>query len=503
MARKRVDDLNAPLKNLSLSTSLEDNFALFEELFQRDGIMRRRRFENFRDPRAKFAIFFSDGVTDSLLIGDHIVTPLVTASHIQSGPKLFHTVKETFLFAADLKESEKVDELVEAVTYGDTVLFVSGSSKALIISSKSFVLRSPTEPENERVLTGPREGFSEGIMQNLSLLRRRLRTNDLKMEFQSYGRSTKTAVCICYLDRIVNKKILAELMRRLNHLDVDGILDSNYLTEYITEKSHFGFTTTGSTERPDVAAAKLLEGRVIVVVDGSPAVLTLPYLFIENFQSGEDYYLSPIYGTFFRMLRIIGFFLSITVPSIYIALVTYHHEVLPAALLISFTAERSSVPLPAAVECFVMLFVFDILRETGIRMPAQVGQAMSIVGALVIGQAAVEASLVAAPMVIVVAFTGITSMLVPRTSATVIICRYLNLVLTANLGMLGLVTGISLLLIHLLGLESYGVPYLTPLARLGIQEVKDTFVRAPWPDMVSRIAPLSYNRTRAKGGKKE
>ncbi|MDR2932940.1 MAG: spore germination protein [Oscillospiraceae bacterium] len=503
--RKASDDAAPPQNNpdvapaSQLSCALADNIASLDALFTDVDIMRSRRFQNASAPGLDFCIYFSDGVVDSLLINEHIIAPLLVAD-IDPGPGLFEAVRNCFVMTCDMKETTEMHEIVSDITYGDTLLLIEGSNRALIISSKSFMLRSITEPEGEKVLSGPREGFNEGLMANLSMIRRRLRTNELKMRFYTAGAQTNTTLCICYMDNIVNKNILNELYRRLETVNIDGVIDSNYIAENIQEGSLLGFVTTGTTERPDVVAAKLLGGRIAIVVDGSPVVLTIPYLFIENFQSNEDYYVNPYYATFSRMLRIIGFFLTMITPALYIAISAYHHEILPAPLMINITSERQSVPLSAALEAFIMLLVFDILRETGVRMPSHVGQALSIVGALVIGQAAVEAKLVASPMIIVVAFTGITNLLVPKLSAASLVARYLLLLLASSFGLLGVVCGLSILIIHVFNLQSYGVPALMPLDNLSFQEVKDTFFRAPLPKMLTRVAPLSSNRTRARTG---
>jgi spore germination protein KA len=333
-------------------------------------------------------------------------------------------------------------------------------------------------------------------MINLSMVKRRLRTNELKIKFQSLGVRTHTQVCICYLDTIVNKKVLAELERRLEKIEIDGVLDSNYISECIRDSRLSPFRATGYTERPDVVVAKLLEGRVALLVDGSPVVLTLPYLFIENFQSNEDYYLNFYYTSFERLLRMLGFFLTLTVPSIFIVIVAFHHEILPTTLLINVARERLGVPLPAGLEAILMLIMFDILKETGIRMPSGIGQALSIVGALVIGQAAVEAKLVAAPMVVIIATTAISGLLVPKLNAPVIYIRLILLGLSATLGLLGLILGLVGLLIHLLNLHSFGIPQLTTIDSLKYQEVQDTFIRGPWWKMINRPAILSKNKKR-------
>ncbi|MCL2056072.1 MAG: spore germination protein [Oscillospiraceae bacterium] len=478
----------------ALTASLEDNIALLEGLFCDVDTMVSRRFAN---GDVRFYIFYSDGVTGSMMVNEHVVEPLVTTGLLKKRGGAHELVRDQILQSSDIKESCDIAEIIAAVTYGDTLLLVGDSDRALILSSKAFTLRGVSEPEGEKILSGPREGFTEGVMTNLSLIRRRLRTHLLKIKFMSMGRHSGTTVCVLYMDNIVNKKLLDELMRRLGKIDIDCVLDSNYLAEHIAEKSFLGLNTTGATERPDVVVGRLMEGRIALIVDGSPVALTVPYLMIENFQSNEDYYMNPMYTGYGRILRILCFFMAIVIPGLYISIVAYHHEILPPALMLSFAASRKDVPLPAALECFIMLIVFDILRETGVRTPNHVGQALSIVGALVIGSSAVEAKLVAAPMVIVVAIAGITILLVPRLTATGLIARYMCLILSSLLGLSGLLIGFSVLIIHMLNLQTLGIPSVLPSERLGYQEVKDTFMRAPWPKMLTRIRPMTANTVRA------
>ncbi|HWQ50868.1 MAG TPA: spore germination protein, partial [Terriglobales bacterium] len=356
------------------------------------------------------------------------------------------------------------------------------------------------EPEGEKILSGPREGFCEALLQNLALVRRKLRTNDLKMKFQTQGRRSNTSLCVVYMESLVRPEILDELYRRLSAIDIDALLDTNYVIELISDAKWSVFRTAGYTERPDVVAGKLLEGRIAVFVDGSPVVLTVPYLFIENFQSNEDYYLGYYYTSFSRMLRIVSFFLAISVPALYIAVVAYHHEMLPNPLMLNIAVESHNVPMPAGLEAFILLIMFDILRETGVRMPLGVGQALSIVGALVVGSAAVEANLVSATMIIVTAVSGITSLLVPRMSSAVVLLRFALLLLASGFGFFGLTTGLSVLLIHMLQLESFGVLQLTPDRELRFQRLKDTAIRAPWWLMKTRPGAITKDRVRQRAG---
>lgn len=488
-------------KTQQLSRSLGENMELFRERFTNVDLLRTREFANASNTNLRFGIIYTEGIVYSDAINLSVIRPLVEYD-MEGGRGLFDHIRDSVLQNNELSASNDMKELVESLCYGDTLLFVDGFDKALIISSKSFITRGVSEPEGERVLSGPRDGFTEAIVANLSMVRRRLLTSDLKMKMSRIGTQSGTAICIAYMDNIVNKNILAELYRRLDGIELDAILDGNYLLEYISERSAFGFLTMGTTERPDVVVGKLLEGRIAIFVDGTPVVLTLPYLFIECFQSNEDYYMSPIYASFSRILRIICFILSAAVPAIYIATVSYHHEILPSAMLINFAAHRANAPLPAPVECFVMLIIFDILREAGIRMPAHVGQALSIVGALVIGSSAVEANLIAAQVVIIVAVTGITILLVPRLTTASVISRYFCLILACMLGNTGVIAGASIIVIHIFNLKSFGVPYVLPSSHLHFQEVKDVFIRAPWPRMLTRTRPFTANTRRQKSYEK-
>lgn len=495
-------DLPPPLENSLLSNCLEKNIEIIRRLFEDVDILRIKYVTSSRDVSRRYCLVYSDGLVDASIINESIIKPLMLSEATLSCADLVDVLMTQVVQINETKKTAQVNEIVPAVAYGDTVLFIDGSEQALILNTKGFQTRAVAEPDNERNLSGPREGFTESLLINLSMIRRKVLTPDLKMKFYTLGRRTKTKACICYMNGIVNKQILAELYRRLDQIDIDAVLDTNYITELIKDAPLSPFRTTGYTERPDVVIGKLMEGRIAVFLDGSPTVLTAPYLFVENFQSSEDYYLSFFYTSFSRVLRIIGFFLTITVPGFYIAMGDFHHEMMPLQLFISIASERQSVPFPAAVEAFIMLVAFDILRETGVRMPSNIGQALSIVGALVIGQAAVQAKLVAAPMIIVIALTGITNLLVPKMNAPVIYIRFLLLLLSSMFGFFGLVLGLSGVLIHVINLRSFGVPQVTLAGELQTQEIKDTFIRAPWWQMALRPRIARDRKRMQSGGNK-
>ena len=485
------------------SSSLEKNIAELKNIFVDDGTIGTRWITNCHNNALKYCIVQNDGLVSSTIINENIIKPLMLSKVMLNKGQQIDTLIHQVILTNQVKKTNQWQEIIQSVTYGDTILFIDGEAEVLLLNSKGFNTRAIAEPSGEKVISGPREGFCEALMMNLSMVRRRLRNNELKIKFRSLGVRTHTQICICYIDTIVNKHVLAELNRRLDTIDIDGILDTNYIVELIRDSRLSPFRTTGYTERPDVVVGKLLEGRIALFVDGSPVALTLPYLFIENFQSNEDYYLSFFYTSIGRLLRICGFISSIIIPAFYIVIVAFDREILPTTLLVNIAKERLGVPLPAVLEAFVMLILFDILKETGIRLPSGIGQALSIVGALVIGQAAVSAKLVAAPMIIVVAVTAVTGLLVPRMDAPIIYIRLVLLALSAAMGLLGFIAGVTMIIIHLLNLHSFGIPQLTPTGSLKYQEVKDTFFRGPWWKMLNRPATLTKNKKRMSRGDKE
>ena len=369
-----------------------------------------------------------------------------------------------------------------------------------MLNTKGFTLRSITQPESERAIRGPREGFNESILTNLTLLRRRIRTTDLKFQFMTFGRRTKTKACICYLDSVANHAVLTELKERLEKIDIDGTLDSNYITEIIKDAPYSAIKTIGSTERPDIIAAKLLEGRIALFLDGTPMVLTVPHLFIEHFQDDEDYYLNYYFTCIGRMLRIFAFIVSCCFPAVYVALVTFHQELLPSPLLFSVITARQGLPFPTALETALMLIVFEMLRESGARMPGLMGQTLSIVGALVIGQAAVNAKIVSAPIIIVVGLTGISGLMVTRLKGYMIWHRFFLLACVCVLGLYGLILGVLVMLAGVYSISSFGVPIMSSVYARNLKDYKDIYVRAPWWTMIHRPKFLSKNRVRQSGG---
>lgn len=490
----------ADYAEIRLSSSLEENIRLFKGIFEKDAVLRLRKIAVRSSCSYDCALFYMDGMIKAELLNESVIRPLITSRAERREDSLVGFISKQVLFAGETSVTDRVEDMLRSLLYGDTLLLVDGCTDAITINTKGWRTRGISEPEDERVLQGPREGFDEAALLNLAMIRRKLLTPDLCTELIRVGRRSDTPVFICYLDTLVNKRTLSELKKRIKKLDMDGILDSNYIAEQIRDHPRSLFKTCGSTERPDIVAARLLEGRIALVVDGTPVVMTVPYLFSENFQSDEDYYLNYAVSSVGRLLRFVCFFLSVSIPAVFIAATSYHKELLPTSLALTVAQLRGGVPFSAFWECILLIFVFEILKETGVRMPQSLGHALSIVGGLVVGQAAVEARIVSAPMLIIVALSGISGLMVPRLKGAVFYLRLIYVVLSAIFGLYGYIAGITVTLIHILDLSSFGTSSTVSLDRASFQSLKDSFWRAPWGKM--RTRPF-FNQNIIRAGEKE
>lgn len=463
--------------NLSFTTDLDENIARMKQLFVHDNTFICREVQGRGQPALRMALFFFDGMVNSQAINDSLVKPV---SLWTGAPLPMPDVIREVLHIDDCPFDPEPDKLLTAFLYGDTIVLVDGDRRPAVVNTKGFAKRGPDEPDNEKVLRGPREGFTEAFMGNLALIRRRLRTPNLCFEFSDIGSVTHTTVSVCYIDGIADQTVLAEVKKRLQNIPLDSVLDANYLSEIIRDDRFSPFPTTGFTERPDIVAAKLLEGRIAIVVDGTPVVLTVPHILQETFQANDDYYISFLYTNLTRWLRVLGFVLTLTLPAVYVALLTWQQEMLPTRLLFSISAARQGVPFTTFTEAVGTLAVFEILKEAGTRTPDTIGQALSIVGGLVLGQAAVDARFVSAPMVIIIAFSGVTALIVPKLRTATLLLRFFLLVCAAILGLYGVLFGTCLIVAHVCRLTSFGVPYLTNVLAAEKHSQRDVLLRFPW-----------------------
>ncbi|MFD2371548.1 spore germination protein [Brevibacillus sp. GCM10020057] len=431
-------------------------------------------------------LIYIDGMAHIEELDARVLTPLMQGRGNREMKA--HEFLQKTVPVSKWQELVSLEECVDSISSGFPVLFIDQKETAISIGLTQWEKRGIEEPVAERVVRGPREGFTESISVNTSLLRRAIKTPALKMERKLIGGYTKTCVIVAYIEGLVDPTLVTEVNSRLDRIEIDGILESGYIEELIEDQPSSPFPQILSTERPDVVCGNLLEGRIAILVDGTPFVLIAPTTLFSLLQSSEDYYQRSIISTAIRWLRYIFTLMSFVLPSLYVALITFHYEMVPTSLLISMASSREAVPFPALVEAMIMEVTFEALREAGVRLPNQLGAAVSIVGALVIGQAAVQAGLVSAPMVIVVAITGIASFMIPHYVAGISIrmLRFPMMLLAGSLGLLGIMLGIILTVVHLCSLRSLGVPYLSPVGPLKTLELKDTLLRAPWWMMNTR-----------------
>ena len=486
-------------ENIFITGKLEKDIETFQQIFKNDVTFRIKRITARKGVGFNAAVLFIDGMVNTEQLHDAVISPLVEMGVQNDSENIAEYIERQLLFAGAIKIKSDLFQILEGIIYGEAALLIDGSKNALTVDVKGFKTRGISEPENERILQGPREGFEEAGLLNLAMLRRKLQTPDLSIEMLKMGSRSGTRVFVCYLDTLINQKALKKLKEKLQKIDIDGVLDTNYITEQISPHPFSLFKTSGLTERPDVVAARLLEGRIAIMVDGTPMVATIPYLFSENFQSDEDYYQTFWMGTLGRIMRYFCFGLSIVLPALFVAITTLHPEFLPTSFLITVMTLRSAVPFSIVGETVGMILIFEILKETGVRMPQNIGPALSIVGGLVVGQAAVEAKIISAPTLIIVALSGIAGLMLPKLRAAVFFLRLIFLSLSAFFGLYGLFGGAIMLLMYIVSLNSYGENAVLSLNRTDFQSLKDSLWRVPWQYMKTR--PF-FNKNLIRRGKK-
>ncbi len=496
--RENISDRSESENSTSeVSANLQYNIARIKSIFKNNDNLKMRTFITKGEEPYKCVIFYMEGLSDFQTVSDRFVRGIM-GEEPQNTEDPILDIYERMTCECDIRIENKEKPIISALTYGDCVLFTAGSKKALIANTKGWISRTITEPENEKVLQGPREGFNEKINDSVSLIQRRLCTPDLKIRYTNCGKYSDTRIAVCYLESVARQETVNEILKKISEINIDGTLDSNYIKELISEQKFSPFKTIGSSERPDTVAARMLEGRVAVIVNGSPTVLTAPFIFIENFQSGDDYYINYIAATVGRILRIISFILSISIPAIYVALVTIHKEMMPTNLAISIIAARSSVPFPVIVETLGLILVFEIIRETALRMPSNVSQAFSIVGAIVIGDSAVKAKFVSVPIVIIISLSALTGLMIPRLRAAVVTYRFSLVILSGLLGLYGFIFGIIFMTVQLIDIKSFGVNYMEYISVPNLRNQNDIYMRLPWNLMKNRPWTISENKIRQR-----
>lgn len=489
-------------KTYPLSKSLDANISELKKVFGNSDDLIFREFYFGVRKQIKALVCFIDGLGDKKLIIDSIVKSLMVDIHIiDATGKLiersdqFNDLKKRILTIVDADEVRVFDEAIDSVLSGNACLLFDGSDVGLSINAKGGEKRGIEPAANEVVIRGSREAFVETLRTNTSLLRRIIKSPNLIFEPFVLGKQTHTDICIAYVKGIADNKIVEEARRRLNRIDIDAVLESGYVEQLIEDSSFSPFATVGNSERPDKVASKLLEGKVAIICDRTPVVLTIPYMFVEAFQAPDDYYSRLFNVNILRPARALAFVITLTLPALFVAITTFHQEMIPTVLLIKLTAAHEGVPFPILIEALMSETVFLLLRESGIRMSRATGSAVTIVGTLVMGDAAVNAGLISAPMVIITSLSGITGFILPALYNAVIIFKFLLILMAGSFGLYGVVIGLLCILAHMCSLRSFGTPFMAPFAPVFWSDLKDSFLRFPIWLMKRRPQSTTWKRS--------
>lgn len=479
----------------TIQKDLNKNIQILKDVFKDCDDINYRFIQIGKDKRQVCFVFF-DGLIDKQLISEYAIQLLLTTSESESfdmntfKSKILDTIAKEAIAIVEVDEKTQIDEIVDSILFGETILLIDGVAKALELSSRGWATRGIGEPETETVVRGPRDGFSETLKINTTLVRRRIRDPKLKVKNLQIGRRSKTDIAVMYIEDIANDELLKEVFRRLDTIDIDAILDSSMLEQLIEDNHISPFPQIENTERPDTVAASLYEGRIALLVDNTPFALIIPATLGTLIQSAEDYYSRWTISSFIRILRILGGFLATLSPALYIAITSFHPGLIPTRLTYYVASSRINVPFPAVVEAFLMEITIELLREAGTRISGPIGTTIGIVGGLIIGQAAVEAGVVSPLMIIIVAITTIAAFALPsyELASGLRFCRFIFMTLASLLGLYGIMLGVVVISTHMAKLNSFGIPFTSPYSGLGIEEgdLKDTLIKAPIQKLENR-----------------
>ncbi len=441
-----------------------------------------------------FTVIFADPVTDKELLGEQVIRPLLNYGGEASAEEISKR-----LTSPELRRDNSFAKLTEEILAGNPVLLFEGGDEGIVVGTKKVSVRAIAEPPTDVTIKGPREGFIEDIKTNASLVRRRFKTAELKIDMLKAGRRSQTYIAVCYLEGTSNEKVVAQIKEKIEKIDIDFIPDSSYLTHFLAARPRSLMKQIGTTEKPDVFCAKIAEGRVGILVDGSPIALTAPYLLVEDFQSGEDYFVPPMRATFTRLLRLFALSVAVYLPAFYIAAQLFKLQLLPIRLLLTISGSIQDIPLSPSLEMLLVLLTLEVLNEASIRMPKYVGMALSVVGALVLGETAVSAGFVSTPAIIIIAFSGIGLYAVPNLIEQTSVIRLCMLLVAGSVGTYGILLLTAFLLFCLVTADCFGTPVLAPFSPVVKKDLRDSLVKYDLGSLATRPEAFeSKNKRRLK-----
>lgn len=443
---------------------------------------------------ANFGFIYLKSMTDQNLFSEAIYKAIQN----YDGPIDIDTLETKIVQGNDVKKI-KEDEIIENILKGAIVIMKEGESQLLSVDLLKFPTRTPSEPPTSPVIQGPREGFVEDIKTNITLIRRRLQSKDLVFKSMKVGKYSNTQVMVSYIDGIADKKIVDEVISKLKKIDIGGVVDSFYILSFLQRRPASLFKQIGNTEKPDIVAAKMLEGRIAIIVDNSPIVLTVPFILLEEMQSSNDYYTNHHYSSFVRVIRLIGILVALMSPGLYLALELHHYNILPLNFLITIADTTQGLPFTPFIEILFIFILFQMLYEVSLRLPSYLGLATSVVGALILGDTGVKAGLISPPGVIVVALAKIALYTIPEQSAQISVLQVIFIFIGGTLGLAGLVTSFVYFINYLNGLDSFNTPYLAPYSPRITGDLKDGIFKDPITEMKLRPRSIkNKNKVRLK-----
>lgn len=466
----------------------ENMLTKFLQAYSSDEDLKKRNM----DCGIKLTVICMDTMSDDNKVSSYVLQPLAYINDAQT----IKDVQVKIMAGAVVKRIVALDEAMQDYANGYTLIF-DEQGKGISVDTRTSLARSITEPPTSMVLRGPREGFVEDVKVNLTLLRKRLKTPNFKYVNVTVGKYTNTAVAVCYVDGIADMSVVDDIIQRISAIKTDGIIDSSYIARYLDVDKTLLFRRVGVTEKPDIAVAKMLEGRAAIIVDGSPMVLTLPYLFLEDMQSPGDYYENSTMTGLSRILRFISVLASLLLPSLYVCLQEYNYQIIPLKFLITVMNANDAIPFSPLTEMLLVLIIFDILREANLRMPSAVGISLSLVGAIVLGDAAVKAGLLGAPAVMIGALSGIGLFTMPDNTLALSLMRLALTFIGGAMGLFGVILSMMGIVFYLVSLELGKAPFLAPFAPLVPQDMQDGMTQDSVPSMTKRPRSIpNKNKTR-------
>lgn len=464
-------------KTTPLTKSIADNMIKLRAAFKNSSDFLTRQI-TINDVSVAFLMI--EGMVNLQTMSKMFLDPLLNEGFKKKGDstEIYDFIEKKSVLAADMKDVFTCEEIFQFIMSGFIVILIDGIQRAIVFGVQGFSFRSISEPNSEVNERGSREGFTEPLRINMTMVRRRIKSPYLKFELSTLGTTSKTDICLMYMTDRVSPTLLQDVKKKLAKIKLEIILTSGYIKPFLEGRPWSLFSDVGNTERPDVLAAKINEGRIAILVDGTPYALIVPYFFVENFQCLDDYSHRAYYASFIRILKYLAFVMTILLPGLYVGIGTFHPELLPHALLFNIAAAEETTPFPLFLEALIIHFLYEIMREAGLRLPRAVGHAVSIVGALVIGDAAVSAGLIGSPMILIVAVTAISSFVVPSLYESISILRFVFIIIGGTMGLYGIALGCAVLLINICSLNTMGAPYMAPIAPFSLSAMRDTFIRA-------------------------